>query len=80
MVNYDFIIDAERCNLPLTGNPGKYVEVTLARASYCGKLGLTHYEDEFPDVNELSDDQIASLLGEKPKKKAFLGDYDDEDY
>jgi len=49
MVNYDFIIDAERCNLPLTGNPGKYVEVTLARASYCGKLGLTHYEDEFPD-------------------------------
>jgi len=41
---------------------------------------LDSYEDEYPDVNELSDDQIASLLGEKPKKKAFLGDYDDEDY
>lgn len=49
MVKYDFDIDTERCILPLTGNPGKYVEVTLARVSYCGKLGLTHYEDEFPD-------------------------------
>lgn len=38
------------------------------------------YDNEYGDVNELSDEQIAGLLDDKPKKKAFLGNYDDEDF
>lgn len=36
--------------------------------------------DEEDSGEELSDEQIASLLADKPKKKALLGDYDDEDF
>ena len=38
------------------------------------------YEEEFYDSNELSDEQIAGLLGDKPPKKSFLGDYVDDEY
>ncbi len=39
---------------------------------------IDSYDDEY-NSNELSDEQIAGLLGDKPKKKGFLGNYDDEE-
>lgn len=38
----------------------------------------TFAEDE--DEDGLSAEQLQSLVGDKPKKKSFLGDYDYEDY
>ena len=38
------------------------------------------YEEDYAEGNELSDEQIAGLLSDKPKKKRYLGNYDDEDF
>ena len=40
----------------------------------------SYYDGEYVDSNDLSDEQIAGLLGDKPKKKGFLGNYDDEEF
>ena len=38
------------------------------------------YEEEYSGSNELSEEQIAGLLGDKSNKKRFLANYDDEDF
>ena len=58
----------------------EYIEREQERLGLSGEEPevVDSYEDDYND--ELSEEQIASLLSEKPKKKRFLDNYDEEDF
>ena len=58
----------------------EYIEREQERLGLSGEEPevVDSYEDDYND--ELSEEQIASLLSEKPNTKRFLGNYDEEDF
>ena len=60
----------------------EYIEREQKRLGYLEEEPevVDSYEDDYPDNNALSDEQIASLLNDKSNKKRFLANYDDEDF
>lgn len=61
---------------------GEYIEREKERLSAFEEASevIDSFDEDDYTEEGLSDEQLAGLLSDKPKKKALLGDYDDEDF